>query len=277
MASEPKGTPLPYPEGAKTIIESENLKVWFSIKKGFLQRTTGYIKAVDDISLAIPEQSTLGIVGESGSGKSTLGFALLRLIKSEGRIVFLGQDIHALTTKALRPLRQKMQPVFQDPYSSLNPRMTIGQIIEEGLLVHFPRQTATERTAAIDGILNDVGLSPSLKGRYPHEFSGGQRQRVSIARAMVLGPRFVVLDEPTSALDLSVQAQIIELLKGLQQKFGLTMLFISHDLRVVKAIAHRIAVVHKGTIVEHGATADIFRNPRQEYTKALIDAAFMRG
>jgi microcin C transport system ATP-binding protein len=277
LSSEPKGVPLPYPADAKPLIKSENLKVWFSIKKGLLQRTTGYVKAVDDISITIPEQSTLGIVGESGSGKSTLGFALLRLIKSEGKIVFLGKDIDTLQTSMLRPLRQKMQLVFQDPYSSLNPRMTIGQIIEEGLLVHFPDQPAAERRVAIDTILEEVGLSPALKGRYPHEFSGGQRQRVSIARAIVLKPRFVVLDEPTSALDLSVQAQIIELLKSLQQKFGLTMLFISHDLRVVKAIAHRIAVMHKGKVVEEGAASDIFSNPKQDYTRTLIDAAFMKG
>ena len=277
MASEPKGTPLPYPAQAKPVIESENLKIWFSVKKGLLQRTKDYVKAVDDVSITIPEQSTLGVVGESGSGKTTLGFALVRLIKSEGKIVFLGQDIHTLKTNVLRALRQKMQLVFQDPYSSLNPRMTVGQIIEEGLLVHFPDQTTPERTGAIDAVLHDVGLSPAMKERYPHEFSGGQRQRISIARAMVLKPRFVVLDEPTSALDLSVQAQIIELLKGLQQKYGLTMLFISHDLRVVKAIAHRIAVMHKGKIVEQGVASDIFAHPQQDYTKALIDAAFMKG
>ena len=186
---------------------------------------------------------TLGIVGESGSGKTTLGFALLRLLKSEGRIVFLGGDIQALDNKALRPLRQKMQVVFQDPYSSLNPRMSIGQIIEEGLLVHQPHSTPQERLVAIDAILHEVGLLPNMKDRYPHEFSGGQRQRISIARAMVLKPAFVVLDEPTSALDLSVQAQIIELLKNLQKKYALSLMFISHDLRVVKAIAHHIKAI----------------------------------
>ncbi len=276
LASEPKGSPLPYPADAKPIIESENLKIWFPVKKGLLQRTSGYIKAVDDVSIAIPEGSTLGVVGESGSGKTTLAFALLRLIKSESRIVFLSRDIHSLKTKALRPLRQKMQLVFQDPYGSLNPRMNIRQIIEEGLLVHFPYKGEAERRSDIEAILRDVGLPADIQQRYPHEFSGGQRQRISIARAMVLRPKFVVLDEPTSALDLSVQAQIIELLKSLQQKYGLSYMFISHDLRVVKAIAHRIAVMRAGKIVEQGDAKTIFETPRQEYTKSLIKAAFLQ-
>jgi len=275
LASEPKGSPLPYPLDAKIIIESENLKIWFPIKNGILRRTVGTIKAVDDVSISIPEQSTLGVVGESGSGKTTLGFALLRLIQSEGKIVFLGQNIHDLKTKSLRKLRQKMQVVFQDPYGSLNPRMNIGQIIEEGLLVHFPDKSEAERTTDIDAILRDVGLPSDIKDRYPHEFSGGQRQRISIARAMILRPAFVVLDEPTSALDLSVQAQIIELLKNLQQKYGLSYMFISHDLRVVRAIAHRIIVMHQGKIVEENDTKSIFERPQQDYTRTLINAAFM--
>ena len=273
LASEPKGTPLPAPADAKPVMSCDDLKIWFPIKKGLLQRTAGYIKAVNGVTLSIAEKSTLGVVGESGSGKTTLGFALLRLIKSEGRIVFLSQDIHPLKTKSLRPLRQKMQVVFQDPYSSLNPRMSVRAIIEEGLLVHQPEMR--ERETFIDAALKDVGLSPDMKDRYPHEFSGGQRQRISIARAMALRPEFVVLDEPTSALDLSVQAQIIELLKHLQKKFGLTMLFISHDLRVVRAIAHHIIVMHRGIVVEQGATGgNIFDRPQQDYTKTLINAAF---
>ncbi|MDE3016832.1 MAG: ABC transporter ATP-binding protein [Pseudomonadota bacterium] len=276
LASQPKGAPLPYPPDAKPVMACKNLKVWFSIKKGLLQRTSGYIKAVDDVTLSIPEKSTLGVVGESGSGKTTLGFALLRLIKSEGLIVFLGQDIHPLKTRALRPLRSHMQVVFQDPFSSLNPRMTVRAAVGEGLLVHQPDKSKAAREAEIDAILNDVGLTSEMKERYPHEFSGGQRQRISIARAMVLRPRFVVLDEPTSALDVSVQAQIIDLLKNLQRKYGLTMLFISHDLRVVRALAHHIIVMHQGKIIEQGDTKTMFDSPQHDYTKTLINAAFMR-
>ncbi|MDE3060283.1 MAG: ABC transporter ATP-binding protein [Pseudomonadota bacterium] len=276
LASEPKGTPLPPPDHTKLLITSENLRVWFPIKKGLLQRTAGYVKAVDDASLSIPEMSTLGVVGESGSGKTTLGFALLRLIQSEGRIVFLGQNIEGLDTRRLRPLRRQMQVVFQDPYSSLNPRMNIRQIVEEGLRVHFPQKASSERESDVDAILTDVGLTPDIKDRYPHEFSGGQRQRISIARAMILRPQFVVLDEPTSALDLSVQAQIIDLLKNLQQKYGLAMMFISHDLRVVRAIAHRILVLKGGHVVEQGDAKTIFESPQHDYTRALIDAAFMK-
>jgi len=277
LASEPKGAPLPYATDAQVAVACEKLKVWFPIKKGLLARTSGYVKAVDDITISLPEKSTLGVVGESGSGKTTLGFALLRLIKSEGRILFMGKDISSLKTKTLRPLRQRMQVVFQDPYSSLNPRMNIRSIIEEGLLVYHPEKNEATRIAEIDAILNDVGLSPDMKTRYPHEFSGGQRQRISIARAMILRPSFVILDEPTSALDLSVQAQIIELLRHLQQKFGLTMLFISHDLRVIRAIAHRIIVMQNGKIVEQGDAAQIFAAPQQDYTKTLINAAFLKG
>lgn len=277
LASEPKGDPLPVPADAKTIIECENLKVYFPIKTGLLRRITDYVKAVDDISVTLAEGSTLGIVGESGSGKTTLGFALLRLIKSEGKIVFLGQSIDSLKTKAIRPLRSKMQLVFQDPYSSLNPRMRVRQIIEEGMLVHYPDKTEAEREAEIDQILQEVGLPLEVKDRYPHEFSGGQRQRISIARTMVLKPNLVVLDEPTSALDLSVQAQIIDLLKHFQKTRAISYLFISHDLRVIRAIAQNLIVMRGGKIMEQGKTDEIFKNPQHEYTKTLIDAAFLRG
>ena len=276
LACEPKGSPLPLKADAKPLISCENLKVYFPIHKGLLGRVNSHVKAVDDVSITIPEGSAVGIVGESGSGKTTLGFALLRLIKSEGRIIYLGQAIEKLKTKDVRPLRNQMQVVFQDPFSSLNPRMNIKSIIEEGLLVHFPNQPAHERESAIDAILLDVGLSPEMKERFPHEFSGGQRQRISIARAMVLRPRFVVLDEPTSALDLSVQAQIIELLKSLQAKYGLSYMIISHDLRVIKAIAHQIIVMKSGQIIEHGSSTEIFENPKADYTRSLIDAAWIK-
>lgn len=277
LASEPKGDPLPIPADAKIIIECKNLKVYFPIKTGLLRHVSDYIKAVDDISVTLAEGSTLGIVGESGSGKTTLGFALLRLIKSDGKIIFLGESIDKLKTKAIRPLRSKMQLVFQDPYSSLNPRMRVRQIIEEGMLVHYPGKTLVEREAEIDQILQEVGLPLEVKDRYPHEFSGGQRQRISIARAMVLKPALVVLDEPTSALDLSVQAQIIDLLKHFQKTRCLSYLFISHDLRVIRAIAQNLIVMHSGKIIEQGKTEEIFANPQNEYTKTLIDAAFLRG
>jgi microcin C transport system ATP-binding protein len=275
LSSEPKGAPLPAAAGAAEVVSCETLKVHFPIKKGVFKRTVGHVKAVENISLSILEGTALGVVGESGSGKTTLGFALLRMLRSEGRIVFMGRDIRRLPGPELRALRQKMQVVFQDPFSSLNPRMTVRQIIEEGLLVHYPQKPLAERDQDIDTILADVGLSAAMKERYPHEFSGGQRQRISIARAMVLRPRFVVLDEPTSALDLSVQAQIIDLLKKLQQKYGLSYMFISHDLRVVRAIAHQLIVMRKGVIVEQGETAQVFAQPRHDYTRTLINAAFL--
>jgi microcin C transport system ATP-binding protein len=275
LASQPKGSPLPYPTEIKPLISCEHIKVHFVTKKSVFGRPLVTIKAVNDVTVTIPEGVAVGIVGESGSGKTTLGFALLRLIKSQGKIVFISNEIQDLNTKQLRPLRKAMQLVFQDPFGSLNPRMSIGQIIEEGLLVHFPEQRDGDRQTAIDTILIDVGLSPAMKERFPHEFSGGQRQRISIARAMVLRPRFVVLDEPTSALDLSVQAQIIDLLKSLQVKYGLSYMFISHDLRVVKAIAHHIIVMKNGQIVEQGDAAQVFENPQQDYTKDLIKAAWL--
>ena len=277
LASEPKGRAEPISQDAKPLVTCEGLKVWFPITKGFLSRTVDYKKAVDGLTITIPESSTLGLVGESGSGKTTLGFALLRLIKSQGRIVFAGSETSRFKTKELQKLRQKMQVVFQDPFSSLSPRMNVRQIIEEGLVVHFPNLSDMQREEKIDGILQEVGLPLDAKERFPHEFSGGQRQRISIARAMVLDPLFVVLDEPTSALDLSMQAQIVELLKKLQKKTGVSYLFISHDLRVVGAIAHSIIVMKDGHIVEQGSTKDIFENPQHDYTKTLMAAAFMKG
>jgi len=277
LASEPKGSPQPAPEDAKPVMACEELKVYFPIKKGLLRRTVGFVKAVDGISVTIPERSTLGIVGESGSGKTTLGMALLRLVKSDGPIVFLGNNINNLSSNQLQARRKDMQLVFQDPYSSLNPRMTIEQIIGEGLEVHYREVSDYGKEAAIDKILEEVGLPGDIRHRFPHEFSGGQRQRISIARAMVLKPKFVVLDEPTSALDLTIQTQIIELLKRFQQQQGLAYAFISHDLRVVKAISHRIAVMHKGKVVEYGDTKTIFDAPKEAYTKTLIDAAFLKS
>ncbi len=274
LSSEPKGAMPPLPANAAPALACENLKVYFPIKKGLLRKITGYIKAVDDVSVSLPESSTLGIVGESGSGKSTLGFALLRLVKSEGRIVWMGRDIAPLPAAAMRPLRSQMQLVFQDPYSSLNPRMNIGQILGEGLAVHEP--SAADHAGRIASILAEVGLPPEMAGRYPHEFSGGQRQRIAIARAMILKPKFVVLDEPTSALDLTVQTHILELLKSFQAKYNISYLFISHDLRVVRAISHQIAVLYKGKIVEIGQTAKIMEQPQADYTKRLIEAALLK-
>lgn len=276
LGSEPKGEAVPLPSARETVIACEHLKTWFPIKRGLLQRTVGYVKAVDDVSIAIEKGATLGVVGESGSGKTTLGFSLLRLIKSQGKIVYMGSGIDTLQTHALRPLRKEMQVVFQDPYSSLNPRMSVAQIIEEGLFVHYPEISEKARTVMVDEILVEMGLSPDIRDRYPHEFSGGQRQRISIARAMVLKPKLVVLDEPTSALDLTVQKQIIDLLKALQSKYGLSYMFISHDLRTIKAIAHNILVMHKGKVVEMAPTPTLFANPQSDYTRALIDAAFLK-
>jgi microcin C transport system ATP-binding protein len=275
LASEPKGEAVKLPETKENVIACANLKTYFPIKKGVFRRTVGYVKAVDDISIEIAKGATLGVVGESGSGKTTLGFSLLRLMKSKGKIVFLGQDIERLDGATVRPLRKNMQVVFQDPFSSLNPRMSIAQIIEEGLCVHFTDISQKARDAMVNDILVEVGLSPDIRDRFPHEFSGGQRQRISIARAMVLKPKFVVLDEPTSALDLTVQTQILELLKNLQTKYGLSYMFISHDLRVVKSIAHHILVMRQGKVVEYAPTPALFAKPQTEYTKALIGAAFL--
>ncbi len=274
LASEPKGDPPPLDESAPVVMEAENLKVWFPIKRGFLRRTVGHVKAVNGVSVRIRQGQTLGVVGESGSGKTTLGLALLRLIQSEGPIVFMGRHIENFDAKAMRPLRRHMQIVFQDPYGSLSPRMSIRQIVEEGLLIQAPDLTWDERVALVARALDEVGIDPAAMERYPHEFSGGQRQRIAIARAMVLQPRFVVLDEPTSALDLSVQAQIVDLLRDLQKRHDLAYMFISHDLRVVKALASELIVMRLGEVVEQGPAAEIFANPRQPYTRALLKAAF---
>jgi microcin C transport system ATP-binding protein len=239
-----------------------------------LRRIQGYVKAVDGVDIALKEGATLGVVGESGSGKTTLGLALLRLESSRGRIVFDGREIQALRARALRPLRREMQIVFQDPFSSLSPRLSVGEIVEEGLRIHRIGKTTAEREQMIVAALEEVRLDPDTRHRYPHEFSGGQRQRVAIARALVLKPRFLVLDEPTSALDMSVQAQIVDLLRELQHRHRLAYLFISHDLRVVKALADAVLVLKDGRVVEHGVAAEIFERPREAYTRALMAAAF---
>jgi microcin C transport system ATP-binding protein len=273
LAAEPKGDP-PATSDADTIVAAEKLRVWFPIKRGFFRRTVGHIKAVDDVEIAIRRGETLGVVGESGSGKTTLGRAMLRLVGSEGRIVYLGRDIQRLSWGAMRPLRKDMQIVFQDPFGSLSPRMSVAEIIAEGLAVHAPQLTPAERDARVVRALTEVGLDPEARSRYPHEFSGGQRQRIAIARAMVLEPKLVVLDEPTSALDMSVQAQVVDLLRELQRRHGLTYLFISHDLRVVRALANQLMVMRNGKVVEHGPAAEIFAAPKSDYTKALMAAAF---
>jgi microcin C transport system ATP-binding protein len=274
LAAEPKGEAAPVAEGAKPVITAEAVRVEFPIRRGLLRRKVGGIVACSGISMAVRAGETVGLVGESGSGKSTFGLALLRLIASEGRIAYLGRDIAPLSRAELRPLRRGMQIVFQDPYGSLSPRMTVEEIIGEGFSVHEPALRGTARSARVAEALREVGLDPAMAGRYPHEFSGGQRQRIAIARAMVLKPDFVVLDEPTSALDMSVQAQIVDLLRGLQQAHGLAYLFISHDLKVVRAMAHHIMVLKDGRVVEHGAAAKVFAAPEQPYTRALLAAAF---
>ncbi|KAB7742849.1 dipeptide ABC transporter ATP-binding protein [Parvibaculum sedimenti] len=274
LASEPKGRALGAPKDGAFIMEADNLKVWFPIKAGFLRKTVGYVKAVDDVSINVREGRTIGVVGESGSGKTTLGLALLRLISSEGNIRFQGQAIDGLKSKELRPLRRHMQIVFQDPYGSLSPRLSVSQIVEEGLIVQKIGASAKERRAIVSKALEEVGLDPAMQDRYPHEFSGGQRQRIAIARAMALKPRFVMLDEPTSALDMSVQAQIVDLLRELQRRHNLAYLFISHDLRVVRALSDDIIVMRGGKVVESGTADEIFEAPKSDYTKALLAAAF---
>jgi microcin C transport system ATP-binding protein len=274
LAAEPRGWAAPADPSAPELIAAEDVKVWFPIRSGVLRRVRGNVKAVDGVSLAVRKGTTLGVVGESGSGKTTLGLALLRLTEAEGEIRFAEQDIGALGQRQLRPLRREMQVVFQDPFSSLSPRLSVAQIIEEGLKVHRLVANAAERRRLIDTALVEVGLDPEAAERYPHEFSGGQRQRIAIARALVLKPRFVVLDEPTSALDMSVQAQIVELLRELQNRHGLAYLFISHDLRVVRALAHQILVMKDGRIVEAGSTERVMTAPEHPYTRALMAAAF---
>ena len=274
LAAQPRGGPLAAATGAPVIMEGGDVKVWFPIKAGFLRRTVDHVKAVDGISVAVREGHTVGVVGESGSGKTTLGLALLRLQRSQGRIAFRGREIQGVPEGQLRSLRREMQVVFQDPFGSLSPRLSAAQIIEEGLRVHRLGDTPTERRRMIDEALREVGLDPESRDRYPHEFSGGQRQRIAIARAMVLRPRFVVLDEPTSALDMSVQAQIVDLLRELQARHNLAYLFISHDLRVVRALSDEVVVMRAGRVVEQGPTAEIFEHPTHPYTRALMAAAF---
>ncbi len=274
IAAEPKGRAAAVPKDAPVVLRGENLKVHFPIKKGLLRRTVDHVKAVDGISLKVRAGETIGVVGESGSGKTTLGLALLRLVSSKGRIVFLGRDIEGLRSKALRPMRKDMQVVFQDPYGSLSPRLSVCSIVEEGLAVQKPEMPRPERRAVVARALSDVGIDPATMDRYPHEFSGGQRQRIAIARAMALDPSFVLLDEPTSALDMSVQSQIVDLLRALQAKRRLAYLFISHDLRVVRALSNFVIVMRDGKVVEEGAADAIFEAPKSDYTKALIAAAF---
>ncbi len=256
------------------IMQGKDVKVWFPIKKGLLRRTVDHVKAVDGVDLVVRAGQTLGIVGESGSGKTTLGLALSRMISSQGTIRFFQNDINTFSFKQMRPLRREIQIVFQDPFGSLSPRMSVADIIAEGIQVHEPRLSAAERDRRVVEALHEVNLDPSLRFRYPHEFSGGQRQRVAIARAMVLKPKFVMLDEPTSALDMSVQAQVVDLLRHLQQKHQLAYLFISHDLKVVRALANDLIVMRNGKIVEQGPAATVFANPQTDYTKALMAAAF---
>jgi microcin C transport system ATP-binding protein len=273
LAAEPKGKPPKSDETAPVVVKADKLRVWFPIKRGFFRRVTGYIKAVDGVDVIVRAGQTLGVVGESGSGKTTLGLSLLRLIASEGPIAYAGTRIEGFNANAMRPLRKEMQIVFQDPYGSLSPRLSIRQIVEEGLIVQGKAFTDEQRRERVAKALTEVGLDPSTMERYPHEFSGGQRQRIAIARTLALEPRFVVLDEPTSALDMSVQAQIVDLLRQIQQDHNLAYLFISHDLRVVRALANEVIVMRDGLAVEQGATAEIFDAPKTDYTKALIAAA----
>jgi microcin C transport system ATP-binding protein len=273
LEAEATGGPDPVRDFAETIVETEHLKVWFPIQAGLLRRTVGHVKAVNDATISVREGETLGIVGESGSGKTTLALAVMRLLSSEGRISFLRNDIQGWHPKRIRPLRKDMQIVFQDPYGSLSPRMTVEQIVAEGLSVHEV-SGGHDRRAMVANILREVGLDPDMMHRYPHEFSGGQRQRIAIARAMILQPRLVVLDEPTSALDMTVQVQIVELLRDLQKRHKLAYLFISHDLKVVRALSHKVVVMKEGDVVETGSNAEIFDNPKTGYTRALMAAAF---
>jgi len=272
LEAESTGVPGPVPEGAKEMVSTDDLRIWFPIQTGLLKRTTGHVKAVNAATVSVRAGETLGIVGESGSGKTTLALAIMRLISSNGPIQFEGRDIQGLSSKDLRPLRADMQIVFQDPYGSLSPRMTVEQIIAEGLGVHGT-DPGRDRREMVSEIMTEVGLQPEMMHRYPHEFSGGQRQRIAIARAMILRPKLVVLDEPTSALDMTVQVQIVELLRNLQQKYGLAYLFISHDLKVVRAMSHKVLVMKQGDVVETGNSEELFANPQVPYTQQLLAAA----
>jgi microcin C transport system ATP-binding protein len=274
LAAEPRPDPAPPRPDAPLLLETNNLKVWFPITAGFMRKVVGHVKACDGLTIELRKGETLGVVGESGSGKSTLGRAILRLISSEGPIAYMGNNLQGLKFKEMRPFRRDMQIVFQDPYGSLSPRMSIADIIKEGLKVHHPDMTEAQRDERIIQALNDVGLDPETRFRFPHEFSGGQRQRIAVARALVLEPKFIVLDEPTSALDMVIQAQMVDLLRDLQKRHDLTYLFISHDLRVVAALASRLIVMRHGLVVEAGEAAELFRNPKTDYTRALFAAAF---
>jgi microcin C transport system ATP-binding protein len=273
LAAEPKGLPPAIDAEAAIVVSTDDLRVWYPIKRGFFRKTVGHVKAVDGVSVQVREGQTLGVVGESGSGKTTLGLAILRLIASQGRVVYLGNRLDDKDRKGMRPFRKDMQIVFQDPYGSLSPRMPVVDIVSEGLEIHAKRKSAKERRVEVARALQEVGLDPAHMDRYPHEFSGGQRQRIAIARAMALNPKFVVLDEPTSALDVSVQAQIVDLLRDLQKRHGLSYLFISHDLKVVRALASEVVVLRDGKVVEQGPSRQIFDAPQHDYTKALIAAA----
>jgi microcin C transport system ATP-binding protein len=273
LSAESTGSPNPVKADAEEIARTDNLKIWFPIQRGFLKRTVGYVKAVNDATIAVRAGETVGVVGESGSGKTTLALAIMRLIQSEGGITYRGQNVRDWSTRELRRLRSEMQIVFQDPYGSLSPRMTCEQIIAEGLGVHGAPGGRSERELVTE-VMMEVGLDPMTMHRYPHEFSGGQRQRIAIARAMVLRPKLVVLDEPTSALDMTVQVQIVNLLRDLQQKYDLAYLFISHDLKVVRAMSHKVIVMRTGDVVEYGSAEDVFTNPQTDYTKTLMAAAF---
>ncbi len=274
LASEPRGEPPLADPSKPVVMEGRDIRVWFPIKAGFLRKVVDHVKAVDGVDLKLRAGETLGVVGESGSGKTTLGLALARLISSQGRIAFIGKDIDKFSFKEMRPFRDRLQVVFQDPYGSLSPRMSVGDIVAEGLKVHERSLSADGRDERVAWALEEVGLDPATRWRYPHEFSGGQRQRIAIARAMVLKPRFVMLDEPTSALDMTVQAQVVDLLRDLQKKHDLAYLFISHDLKVVKALANHVIVMRLGKVVEEGPADQIFQAPREDYTRALMAAAF---
>jgi microcin C transport system ATP-binding protein len=274
LAAEPRPDPAPLKPAAPLVVKTENLKVWFPVRRGLLRRTVGHIKAVDGVTISLNRGETLGVVGESGSGKTTLGLAILRLISSDGPVVYLGKPLQGLSFKAMRPFRRDMQIVFQDPYGSLSPRMSVADIVAEGLWVHHPKLSEQQQEERVVRALTDVGLEPDTRFRYPHEFSGGQRQRIALARTLVLEPTFIVLDEPTSALDMLFQSQMVDLLRSLQKRHDLTYLFISHDLRVVAALASRVMVMRNGKVVEEGPAADLFAHPRTDYTKALFAAAF---